>query len=109
AAEAGQLLAGAEAVEAADLRTHGPGGHRADALDRPQPAHRGIGGGDLLPALFDGADLLLHPRPPAQALLQDPAGLFGELRLVLQPGAPRQGPAGVAAALAVLPQQSADL
>jgi hypothetical protein len=108
AAEARQVLAGAEAVEATDLGAHRPGGNRADGLDGPQPADGGIGLADLFQALLDGADLLADPREAAEALLHHPAGLCGELGLVFDPEAPGRGPAGVAAALAVLAQEGSD-
>jgi haloalkane dehalogenase len=63
----------------------------------------------ILEALLDGADLLSQPLQAARALLHHPAGLLGQPGLVLQPGTPGGGPAGVAAALAVLAQQGADL
>src|SRR5262249_7970058 len=108
AAEAGQLLAGAEAVETTDLGPHRPGGHRPQPLDGPQPAHGRVVPGDFFQAALDSADLLDYPREPAQALGQDPAGLLGKLGGVFDPQPPGDGPALVLAALALLAQQGGD-
>ena len=97
-----QLLAAAEAVKASNLGPQRPGGDRANTLEGLQPADRVVGRGHLLETLFDEADLGNDPGQPPQALLQDPAGLLGQLGIFLQPGEPGACPAVVAAAEAML-------